>query len=82
MFGAELDSLADVISFGIAPAMLVHRLVLGDQPEHAWGEGERLIWFLAVWYVVMTAIRLARYNVEHVEATVPSADYRRLDLRR
>ena len=40
---------------------------MGDQPEHVWGEGERLIWFLAVWYVVMTAIRLARYTVEYVE---------------
>ena len=67
LFGAELDSLADVVSFGLAPAMLVHRLVLGDQPESVWGDGERFIWFLAVWYVVMTAIRLARYNVEHAE---------------
>lgn len=66
-FGAELDSLADVVSFGVAPAMLVHRLVLGGQPNLVFGEGERLIWCVAVFYAVMTALRLARYNVEHSE---------------
>ncbi|MHC5067185.1 MAG: CDP-alcohol phosphatidyltransferase family protein [Planctomycetota bacterium] len=66
-FGAQLDSLADVVSFGAAPAILVHRLVLGDHPDKVWGEGEKLIWAIAVLYVVFTAIRLARYNVEHAE---------------
>ena len=64
-FGAELDSLADVVSFGAAPAFLVHRTVLGENPTKVWGEGETLIWSIAVVYVVFTAIRLARYNVEH-----------------
>jgi len=64
-FGAELDSLADVVSFGVAPAMLVHRTVLGESPTRVWGEGETLIWSIAVVYAVFTAIRLARYNVEH-----------------
>ena len=63
----QADSLADIISFGAAPAMLVHRIVLGDQPDIVWGEGERLIWLLTVFYGVLTAIRLARYNVEHSE---------------
>jgi CDP-diacylglycerol--serine O-phosphatidyltransferase len=61
-FGAELDSLADVVSFGAAPAMLMHRLVLGE--SGVWGDGERLIWLVSVVYAVFTAIRLARYNVE------------------
>ena len=61
-FGAELDSLADVVSFGVAPAMLLHRLVLGH--SGVWGDGERLIWLVSVVYAVFTAIRLARYNVE------------------
>lgn len=64
-FGVELDSLADVVSFGIAPAILVHRTVLGENPTRVWGEGETLIWSVAVLYAVMTAIRLARYNAEH-----------------
>ncbi|MFW5845923.1 MAG: CDP-diacylglycerol--serine O-phosphatidyltransferase [Planctomycetota bacterium] len=62
-FGAELDSLADVVSFGVAPAMLVHRLVLEDPGVFA--PGERLIWLVTIFYCVMAAIRLARYNVEH-----------------
>lgn len=66
-FGAQLDSLSDVVSFGVAPAMLVHRAVLGENPGMVWGEGERLIWLLTVFYAVLTAIRLARYNVEHDE---------------
>lgn len=64
-FGAELDSLADVVSFGVAPAMLVHRIVLGEHPGGIVTEGERFIWLVAVLYAVMTALRLARYNVEH-----------------
>ncbi len=62
-FGAELDSLSDVVSFGVAPAILVHRLVLG-QPG-VFDDGIRILWFITVFYPVMAAIRLARYNVEH-----------------
>ncbi|MCS6969688.1 MAG: CDP-alcohol phosphatidyltransferase family protein [Planctomycetota bacterium] len=62
-FGAELDSLADVVSFGLAPAILVHRLVMGQPGIFAYGE--KLLWFVTVFYAVMAAIRLARYNVEH-----------------
>lgn len=78
-FGAELDSLADVISFGVAPAMLVHRAVLGVHPGAIWGEGEQWIWLLAVFYAVMTAIRLARYNVEgQAEDEAPTTSFRGL----
>lgn len=68
-FGAELDSLADVVSFGVAPAILVHRLVLGE--SGVFDHGVRLLWFITVFYAVMAAIRLARYNVEHVSDPVP-----------
>ena len=57
-FGREFDSLADLISFGAAPAFLVHRIVLKDVfVEHAeWG------WFIASIYLICGAFRLARYN--------------------
>jgi CDP-diacylglycerol---serine O-phosphatidyltransferase len=57
-FGREFDSLADLISFGVAPAFLVHRIVLKDVfAEHAeWG------WFIASIYLICGAFRLARYN--------------------
>jgi len=68
-FGAELDSLADVVSFGVAPAILVHRLILGE--PYVFGYGGRFLWFLTVFYPVLAAIRLARYNVEHSDAATP-----------
>lgn len=71
-FGAELDSLSDVVSFGVAPAILVHRLVLG-QPG-VFDDGIRILWFLTVLYPVMAAIRLARYNVEAAAPSDEKAD--------
>jgi CDP-diacylglycerol--serine O-phosphatidyltransferase len=57
-FGREFDSLADLISFGVAPAFLIHRIVLKDvfimHPE--------IGWFIASIYVVCGAFRLARFN--------------------
>ncbi len=68
-FGAELDSLSDVVSFGVAPAILMHRFVLGE--PGVFDHGQRLMWFITVFYPVMAAIRLARYNVEHTEEATP-----------
>ena len=68
-FGAELDSLSDVVSFGVAPAILAHRLLLGE--PGVFDHGQRLLWFLTVFYPVMAAIRLARYNVEHSDEATP-----------
>ena len=57
-FGREFDSLADIVSFGVAPAFLVHRIVLKDvfvnHPEVGW--------FIASLYVICGAFRLARFN--------------------
>lgn len=57
-FGREFDSLADIISFGVAPAFLVYRIVLWDvfinHPE--------LGWFIASIYLLCGAFRLARFN--------------------
>jgi CDP-diacylglycerol---serine O-phosphatidyltransferase len=58
-FGREFDSLADLISFGAAPAFLVHRIVLRDVfPEHP-----EVGWFIASIYLICGAFRLARFNV-------------------
>jgi CDP-diacylglycerol--serine O-phosphatidyltransferase len=69
-FGAELDSLSDVVSFGVAPAILVHRFILRE--PGVFDSGERVLWFLTVFYPVMASIRLARYNVEHTDTATPS----------
>ena len=57
-FGREFDSLADLISFGAAPAFLVHRVVLKDVFE---GHPE-VGWFIASIYLLCGAFRLARFN--------------------
>lgn len=60
-FGREFDSLADIVSFGVAPAFLVYRIVLH--------QFERTGWLVAAVYLVCGGIRLARFNVlTHVGA--------------
>lgn len=57
-FGREFDSLADLISFGAAPAFLVHRIVLKD----VFVNHEEIGWFIASIYLICGALRLARFN--------------------
>ena len=76
-FGRELDSLADVIAFGVAPAVLAYVWgvrALGDL------SGTRFVhhlpdlaWVLTFGYVICGAARLARFNVDTVK---PTADRR------
>ena len=54
-FGREFDSLADIVSFGVAPAFLVYRVVLF--------QFEKTGWLIAAIYLVCGGIRLARFNV-------------------
>jgi CDP-diacylglycerol---serine O-phosphatidyltransferase len=54
-FGAELDSLVDVISFGVAPALLTYFLDFSN--------AGRFSWILCYIYVTAVALRLARFNV-------------------
>jgi CDP-diacylglycerol--serine O-phosphatidyltransferase len=55
-FGREYDSLADVITFGVAPAFLVYTWGLQD--------AGRIGWLCPLFYLVCTATRLARFNVQ------------------
>ena len=57
-FGREFDSLADLISFGAAPAFLVHRIVLKD----VFTNYPQVGWFIASIYLLCGAFRLARFN--------------------
>ena len=58
-FGREFDSLADLVSFGVAPAFLVHRVVLHKALPDDYTE---LGWFIASIYLICGAFRLARFN--------------------
>lgn len=57
-FGREFDSLADIISFGAAPAFLVHRIVLAG----IFKDFPQIGWFIASIYLICGAFRLARFN--------------------
>jgi len=57
--GKELDSLGDVISFGVAPAFIMYFWSLQYL--------EKLGWFVCLMYVVCVALRLARFNVNSEE---------------
>jgi len=57
-FGREFDSLADLISFGVAPAFLVQRVVLAD----VFRDYRQISWFIASIYLLCGAFRLARFN--------------------
>jgi CDP-diacylglycerol--serine O-phosphatidyltransferase len=67
-FGGQLDSLADVVSFGAAPAFIALLLFKAEGPEVPFAIS-RLIWAMGVVYFSCAAIRLARFNVsnEHGE---------------
>lgn len=54
-FGREFDSLADIVSFGVAPAFLVYRIVLWEFVKTGW--------VVAAIYLICGGIRLARFNV-------------------
>src|SRR5215211_3331194 len=53
-FGREFDSLADIVSFGVAPALMVYRIVLQEFP--------RACWIIAFIYLACGGLRLARFN--------------------
>jgi CDP-diacylglycerol---serine O-phosphatidyltransferase len=62
-FGGELDSLADVISFGVAPALMLYRWGF-DSIDPTQQTLARLGWFVAFLFVTCGALRLARFNVQ------------------
>jgi CDP-diacylglycerol---serine O-phosphatidyltransferase len=62
-FGREFDSLADIVSFGVAPALMVYKVVLIEFPT--------IGWMVASLYLLCGALRLARFNC--IAASNPSA---------
>ncbi len=54
-FGAELDSLVDIVSFGVAPAFLMYQVEFTT--------GGQASWIFCYFYVMAAAIRLARFNI-------------------
>jgi CDP-diacylglycerol--serine O-phosphatidyltransferase len=67
LFGAEFDSLADLVSFGVAPALLVFFLILspspGNYPQYLDSVFLKFGWLVGFIYLLCCAARLARFNV-------------------
>ncbi|MEN6557804.1 MAG: CDP-diacylglycerol--serine O-phosphatidyltransferase, partial [Thermoguttaceae bacterium] len=61
-FGAQLDSLCDVVSFGVAPAFLLVKMC----PRFTYFY-DQAIWVIAAAFAACAALRLARFNVETSE---------------
>lgn len=68
-FGREFDSLADIVSFGVAPALMVYRIVLQEFP--------RACWIIAFVYLACGALRLARFNCVSSNSEAADADNRK-----
>ena len=62
-FGAEYDSLSDMVSFGVAPALIVYEWSLKNVGEFA-ASWTKLGWLAAFVYAACTALRLARFNTQ------------------
>ncbi len=79
-FGAQLDSLCDIISFGVAPAVLILRAAVSIL-RYRFDEYlpvERAVWCIAAVYVACATLRLARFNVETDQDESAHMDFRGL----
>lgn len=61
IFGIEFDSMADVVSFGVAPALMVFFLILS--PTEGYPFFQQVGWLIGFVYLLCAAVRLARFNV-------------------
>jgi CDP-diacylglycerol--serine O-phosphatidyltransferase len=86
-FGGQLDSLADMVTFGAAPAVLMvafmtqelagESILPSPISDHVAG---RAAWISAAVYVAFGAVRLARFNVEHAQADYDFRTFRGLPI--
>ena len=65
-FGAELDSLSDLVDFGVAPGLLIYMVAL--QPIGKIG------WMTTLYFIICCALRLARFNVGQINETHGAAE--------
>jgi CDP-diacylglycerol---serine O-phosphatidyltransferase len=61
-FGKEYDSLSDMVSFGLAPALVMYEWAFKDMVNFGWAWG-KIGWLGAFFYAITAALRLARFNV-------------------
>jgi len=76
--GVQLDSLADVLTFGIAPAVLVYSWGFGAALADG-SDALKLGWFLSFMFLICGAFRLARFNVQSMRPRVLAEGAAKLD---
>ena len=62
-FGAELDSLCDLVNFGVAPGLMIYLWIVGPLDI----EIKKLSWTISIIFIICMSIRLARFNTDSSE---------------
>jgi CDP-diacylglycerol--serine O-phosphatidyltransferase len=65
-FGVQMDSLSDLVSFGVAPAFMMYQLVLSSKNYTSGGA-------IAILFILCSALRLAKFNVKAQDGTVKNS---------
>lgn len=68
LFGIQIDSMADIISYGVFPSLIVYKLAIGDKQypvEHPWQA--RIVICICALYLLCALIRLSYFNVDEME---------------
>lgn len=77
LFGIQIDSMADIISYGVFPSLIVYKLAIGDAQypiEHPW-QARGVICICAI-YLLCALIRLSYFNVDEMERQNKTAESR------
>ncbi len=79
-FGGQLDSLSDMVTFGVTPAILMITLLTLEAKAHpdAMFFTSRGVWMAGVIYAACGTLRLARFNVEHAEGDLKHTSFQGL----
>ena len=79
-FGVQMDSLADVVAFGLAPAVLAYiwgmKSIVPTDPPYA-KHVQQIGWIVSFAFVICGAMRLARFNIQSVKPQLPQASAKR-----
>lgn len=68
LFGIQIDSMADIISYGVFPSLIVYKLAIGDKQypvDHPWQA--RIVICVCAMYLLSALIRLSYFNVDEME---------------
>ena len=81
LFGIQIDSMADIISYGVFPSLIVYKLAIGDRQypiDHPWKA--RIVLCICALYLLSALIRLAFFNVDEMERQAKTDGGRRTYL--